>query len=123
MDLPWRTKIGPGFTITHGWGLVISPGATIGSNVTVYHGVTIGQKDRISPNGRVTAYPTIQDEVWTGAHAVIVGGVVIGRGARIAPGTIVTSDVEPHSIVGGNPMCVIRTDARPDVVNPAKLSL
>ena len=121
--MPWRTEIGPGFVITHGWGLVISPEAAIRSNVTVYHGVTIGQKHEISANGRVKSYPTIEDEVWIGTHAVIAGGVVIGRGSRIAPGTIVTADVEPHTIVGGNPMCVIRTDALPDVVNPARLSL
>ena len=123
MDIPWRTKIGPGFLITHGWGFVISPDVTIGSNVTVYHGVTIGQKHKISASGRVKSYPTIEDEVWIGAHTVIAGGVVIGRGSRIAPGTIVTGDVEPHSIVGGNPMRVIKSDALPDVVNLADLFL
>jgi serine O-acetyltransferase len=123
IDFPWRTEIGPGFVITHGWGFVISHHSTVGSNVTVYHGVTIGQKDEISADGRVTSYPTIADEVWIGAHAVIAGGVVVGRGSRIAPGTIVTGDVEPYSIVGGNPMRVIRTDALPNVVNPAKMSL
>jgi serine O-acetyltransferase len=123
IDLFWMTEIGPGFVITHGWGLVISPGATVGSNATVYHGVTIGQKHKISADGRTTSYPTIEDDVWIGAHAVIAGGVVIGRGSRIAPGTIVTGDVEPYSIVGGNPMRVIRTDAPPDVVNPAVFPL
>jgi serine O-acetyltransferase len=71
----------------------------------------------------VKSYPTIEDEVWIGPHAVIAGGVVVGRGSRIAPGTIVTGDVEPYSIVGGNPMRVIRTNALSDVVNPAKLSV
>jgi serine O-acetyltransferase len=122
MDFPWRTEIGPGFLITHGWGLVISPEATIGSNVTVLHGVTIGQKHKISTGGRVKSYPTIEDEVWIGPHAVVAGGVIVGRGSRIAPGTIVTDDIEPYTIVGGNPMQVIRTDAHPDVVNPANLS-
>jgi serine O-acetyltransferase len=61
--------------------------------------------------------------VWIGPHAVIAGEVVVGHGSRIAPGTIVTGDVEPYSIVGGNPMRVLRTDALPDVVNPAVLSL
>jgi serine O-acetyltransferase len=121
VDLPWQTRIGPGFRITHGWGFVINHGATVGCNVTVFHGSTIGQKDKISVNGRITSYPTIQDEVWIGAHAVVAGGVVVGFGSRIAPGTIVTGDVEPYSIVGGNPMQVIRTNALPDVVNPAKL--
>jgi serine O-acetyltransferase len=119
VDLPWRTRIGPGFRINHGWGTVISPGAVIGKNVTLFHGVTIGQKDHISSEGRVTTFPTIEDEVWIGAHAVIVGGVTVGCGSRIAPGTIVTGNVEPYTIVGGNPMRVIRNNALPDVVNPA----
>jgi serine O-acetyltransferase len=121
MDLPWRTGIGPGLVIAHGWGFVISSEATVGSNVTVYHGTTIGQKDKISVNGRVTSYPTIEDQVWIGAHAVITGGVTLGRGSRIAPGTIVTGDVPPYTIVGGNPMRVIKTGVLPDVVNLAEL--
>jgi serine O-acetyltransferase len=122
IDFPWRTGIGPGFVITHGWGLVVSPGATVGSNVTVFHGVTIGQKHEISADGRAKSYPSIEDEVWIGPYALIAGGVVVGRGSRIAPGTIVTGDVEPYSIVGGNPMRVIRTGAFPDVVRPAQVS-
>lgn len=123
MDVGWGTKIGPGFLIAHGWGLCLAPpGATIGSNVTAYHGVTIGMKHKISASGREKLFPTIEDEVWIGPHAVIAGGVVVGRGSRIAPGTVVTGDVEPYSIVGGNPMRVIRTNALPDVLNPAELS-
>jgi serine O-acetyltransferase len=123
LDLPWMTRIGPGFSITHGWGFVISHGARVGGNVTVYHGTTIGQKDRITTGGRSTSYPTIEDEVWIGPHAVIAGGVIVGRGSRIAAGTVVTDDVEPYSIVGGNPMRVIKTGALPDVVNPAGIEL
>jgi serine O-acetyltransferase len=120
VDLPWRTQIGPGFRLTHGWGTVISPGAVIGKNVTLFHGVTIGQKDHISVEGRETMYPTIEDEVWIGPHAVIVGGVTVGCGSRIAPGTIVIKDVEPHSVVAGNPGQVIKSNVLPDVVFPAK---
>jgi serine O-acetyltransferase len=100
----------------------MSPVVNIGSNVTVFHGVTIGTKHEISTSGRVKSYPTIEDEVWIGPHAVIAGGIIIGRGSRIAPGTFVTGDVEPYSIVGGNPMRVIKTNALPDVVNPAELT-
>ena len=67
----------------------------------------------------MNSFPTIEDDVWIGPHAVIIGGVTVGCGSRIAPGTIVTGDVEPYSIVGGNPMRVIRVNALPDVVNPA----
>lgn len=121
IDMSWMTEIGPGFLIAHGWGFVTGPGVVIGGNVTVHHGVTIGQKHKITPNGRVKTYPKIEDEVWIGPNAFIAGDVTIGRGARIAPGTIVIGDVEPYTVVGGNPMRVLKTDAPIDVINRAEL--
>lgn len=50
----------------------------------------------------------IEDDVWIGAKAVILRGVTIGKGAIIGAGAIVTSDVPPFSIVGGNPAKIIR---------------
>lgn len=120
LDLPWRTSIGPGFAITHGWGAVVSSGAVIGSNVTLFHGATLGRRDKILSNGeRVTVYPVIADDVWIGPHAIIVGGVTVGEGSRIAGGAFVTKDVPPHSIVVGNPATVVAADCEPDVFNRA----
>ena len=50
----------------------------------------------------------IGHDVWIGANAIIPGGVVIGTGAVIAAGAVVIKDVEPYSIVGGNPAGLIR---------------
>lgn len=50
----------------------------------------------------------IEDHVWIGSKAVILKGVTIGRGAVVAAGSVVTKDVEPFTIVGGNPAQVIR---------------
>lgn len=122
MDLAWSTTIGAGFLVAHGWGLVITPWASIGRNVTVFHGVTIGQKDEVDENGdRTTTFPTVEDDVWIGPHAVILGGVIVGTGSRIAAHTVVTRDVPPHAIVGGNPMRVLEENAARDVFNPAPL--
>ncbi len=52
---------------------------------------------------------TIEDDVWIGSGAVITDGVHVGRGAVIAAGAVVTSDVPPHTLVGGVPARVIRT--------------
>lgn len=120
IDLPWRTDVGPGLAIMHGWGLVVNGAARIGRNVTLFHGVTLGRRDRIAPDGtRETRSPVIEDEVWIGPHAVIVGGVTVGRGSRIAAGAFVTEDVPPRSVVVGNPAAVVRRDCTPDVWNPA----
>jgi serine O-acetyltransferase len=118
MDLPWETSIGPGLSLTHGWGLVVSPGAVVGRNVTLFHGVTLGRRDRIASDGvRTPGYPTIEDEVWIGPHAIIVGNVVIGRGSRIAGGACVFNTVPPYSIVVGNPAEIVKSNCNPDVPN------
>ena len=50
----------------------------------------------------------IGNDVWIGANAIILSGVTIGDGAVIAAGAVVTKDVEPYEIVGGNPAKCIR---------------
>jgi serine O-acetyltransferase len=120
MDLAWRSQIGPGLALTHGWGLVVSPGARIGGNVTLFHGVTIGLRLRIAKDGRrLEEYPVLEDEVWVGPHAIIVGGVRIGRGSRIGAGAFVTENVPPFSVVAGNPAAIVREGCAADVFNPA----
>lgn len=118
IEIPWRTEIGPGLALTHGRGIVVNAGARIGSNVTLFHGVTLGQRDHIDAQGRRhTLYPVIEDEVWIGPHAIIVGGVTVGRGSRIAGGAYVFEDVPPYSVVLGNPGQIVRRDCTPDVDN------
>ena len=58
----------------------------------------------------------VGNDVWIGANAIILPGVMIGDGAVIAAGAIVTKDVDPYSIVGGNPARVIRMRFDEDVV-------
>jgi serine O-acetyltransferase len=118
MDFPWQTSIGAGLCITHGWGIVANQGAIIGKNVTLFHGVTLGRSDKISVDGeRVGGFPIIEDDVWIGPHAIIVGSIKIGRGSRIAGGAFVSKSVEPYSMVGGNPSAVLKNDCVPDVMN------
>lgn len=122
MDLPWCTSIGGGLALTHGWGLVVNNYAQIGNNVTLFHGVTLGRRDKISRSGeRFIEYPVLEDEVWVGPHAIIVGGVTIGRGSRIAGGAFVTESVPPYSVVSGNPAKIVKSGCVPDVMNPAPL--
>jgi serine O-acetyltransferase len=122
MDLPWAADLGAGIAIPHGWAIVVNAGARVGDNVTLFHGVTLGRKDSISVDGqRETGFPIIEDEVWIGPHAIIVGAVTVGRGSIIAGGALVTRDVPPRSIVMGNPGQVVKSDCVPDVMNPAPL--
>ena len=50
----------------------------------------------------------IKDDVWIGYNAVICSGITIGQGAVIAAGSIVTKNVPPYAIVGGNPAKIIK---------------
>lgn len=51
----------------------------------------------------------IEDDVWIGASAIILTGITIGKGSIIAAGSVVTKDVKPYSIVGGNPARFIKS--------------
>ena len=50
----------------------------------------------------------IEDDVWIGSKVIITPGVTVGRGSIIGAGSVVTENVEPYTIVGGNPARVIR---------------
>lgn len=118
IELPWRTAVAPGLALTHGRGIVVNAGARIGSNVTLFHGVTLGQRDHIDDDGRrFTTYPVIEDEVWIGPHAIVVGGVTIGKGSRIAGGAYVYESIPPYSMVLGNPGKIVKNNCVPDVDN------
>lgn len=56
----------------------------------------------------------IEDDVWIGYGAIILSGVRIGRGAVVAAGAVVVKDVEPYSVVGGNPAKLIKMRFTPE---------
>lgn len=62
----------------------------------------------IREQGYRTAPILVGNDVWIGAHAVILKGVSIGSGAIVAAGSVVTSDVQAHTIVGGVPAKLIK---------------
>ncbi len=72
--------------------------------------------------GHIKGYPeqggdvTIGSDVWIGREATIKSGVTIGHGAVIASRAMVTKDVPPYGIVGGNPAKLIRYRFAPDVI-------
>jgi serine O-acetyltransferase len=91
--------IGPAFFIDHGMGVVIGETAEIGSNVTLYHGVTLGGTSW--KKGK--RHPTLQDDVVVGAGAKILGPITIGARTRIGANAVVVKDVPPDSVVVGVP--------------------
>jgi len=97
-------KIGKGFFIDHGAGVVIGETVEIGKNVTIYQGVTLGGTGK--QKGK--RHPTVGDNVVIGAGAIILGAITLGEGSRIGAGSVVTKSVPPHSTVVGNPGRIVR---------------
>ncbi|MCW5662009.1 MAG: CatB-related O-acetyltransferase [Burkholderiaceae bacterium] len=69
--------------------------------VPVRFGHWIGSQRTPSPYRSEEVF--IDDDVWLGYGAIVLSGVRIGRGAIVAAGSVVKEDVEPYSVVGGNP--------------------
>jgi serine O-acetyltransferase len=101
-------KIGPGFFIDHGAGVVIGETAEIGDDVTLYQGVTLGG------TGFATGkrHPTLQDNVTVGAGAKLLGAITVGHGAKVGANTVVIQDVPPNTTVVGNPGHPVRVEGR-----------
>jgi serine O-acetyltransferase len=107
------TSIGPGLYIGHFGGVVISPFAVLGANINIAQGVTIGAASRGARKGA----PTLEDRVWVGANAILVGKITIGHDALIAPGAYVNFDVPPMSVILGNPGKVVSMSGSVGYVN------
>ncbi len=91
--------IGRRFFIDHGMGVVIGETAEIGDDVMLYHGVTLGGRQR--EGGK--RHPTVEDGVTVGAGAKVLGPIRIGAGTAIGANAVVTKDTEPDSVMIGVP--------------------
>ncbi|MGH7909328.1 MAG: serine O-acetyltransferase [Thermodesulfobacteriota bacterium] len=92
-------RIGKGFFIDHGMGVVIGETSEIGDNVTIYHGVTLGG----TSFSRGKRHPTIESNVTIGAGAKILGPLTVGSNSKIGANSVVIVDVPPSSTVVGVP--------------------
>jgi serine O-acetyltransferase len=85
------------------YGIVIERGVSLGSRVTVMQQVTIGRKNPVVPREHGGNLAVIEDNVFIGAGAKVLGPVRIGRGATVGANAVVTRDVPSHcTVVGAN---------------------
>jgi serine O-acetyltransferase len=100
VEFPKSVRVGPGLIVQHkGFGLVVHPKTIIGSNVSIFHGVTIGRKDP-----------------WVPIEETKFGGVIIGNGVVLCPGAKVIGGQAPlivgqGTIVGANSVLLCSTGA------------
>lgn len=102
VDISAEADIGPGLFIMHYYSIIIGP-VKAGSNLTIHHNLTIGQKVA----NRDNSIPQIGNNVWIGPNCVITGNIKIGDGATISAGSVITKNIPENSLAGGNPGRVI----------------
>ncbi|MBD0315985.1 MAG: serine O-acetyltransferase [Nitrospiraceae bacterium] len=98
-------KIGAGFFIDHGMGVVIGETAEVGDYVTLFQGVTLGGTGK----ERGKRHPTLGNHVVVGAGAKILGGIKIGDNVKIGANSVVLKNVPPNSTVIGVPARIIKS--------------
>ena len=99
-------KIGKNLFIDHGMGVVIGETSEIGDNVTIYHMATLGGiAPSINSNDQrnIKRHPTIEDDVVIGSGAQVLGPVRIGRCAKIGANAVITKDVPEKAVMVGIP--------------------
>ena len=99
-------KIGKGFFIDHGMGVVIGETAEIEDNVTLYHGVTLGGVSL----EKKKRHPTVKKNVVIGAGAKVLGPFTVGENSRIGANSVVVKEVPPNSTVVGIPGKVVKKE-------------
>jgi serine O-acetyltransferase len=109
-------KIGRRLFIDHGMGVVIGETATVGDDVTLFQGVTLGGTGK--EHGK--RHPTIEDNVVIGGGAKILGNITVGRNCRIGAGSVVLRNVPDNSTVVGVPGHIIFREGKRVVITDPK---
>lgn len=99
LEISPKATIGRGLYLGHPYNITVAGGVTLGDNVNLHKGCTIGRENR----GKRVGCPTIGSCVAIGINATVVGNITIGSNVMIAPNSFVNFDVPDHSVVIGNP--------------------
>ncbi len=97
-------KIGPGFFIDHGMGVVIGETAEVGENCLLYQGVTLGGTGK--EKGK--RHPTLKNNVTVGAGAKILGAITVGNNVIIGANSVILKPVPDNAICVGVPGRITR---------------
>ena len=103
VDIHPAAKIKGGVMIDHATGVVIGETAEIGSNVSIFQGVTLGGKGNEAGN----RHPKIKSGASIYASSTLLGNITVGENSIVAAGSLVLKDVEPNVTVAGIPAKII----------------
>ncbi|MCP1223950.1 serine O-acetyltransferase EpsC [Sebaldella sp. S0638] len=96
-------EIGKNLFMDHGMGIVIGETSIIGDNVTIYHGVTLGGVS-LEKGKR---HPTVGNDVVIGAGAKVLGNIIIGDNSKIGANSVILKDIPKDSVAVGVPGKII----------------
>ena len=110
IDFPKQLTIGQRVFINHSFTAMSIGGITLEDNVQIGPHVTIVTDNHDFDNRYVLKCKSVRvcKNAWIGANVTIMPGVTVGESAVIAGGAVVTKDVPPNTVVGGNPAKVIK---------------
>lgn len=97
-------KIGKNLLIDHGMGIVIGETAEIGDNVTIFHGVTLGG---IGGEKGEKRHPTVKDNCMIGAGAKILGPITVEENSKVGANAVVLNDVPAGTTAVGIPAKIV----------------
>ncbi len=98
-------RIGRGFFLDHGAGVVIGETATIGDHCVIFHNVTLGGTGKY----RGRRHPSVGDHVFIGTNAILLGPIRVGDHAKVgANAFVINHDVPPFSTVVGTPARIVK---------------
>ena len=106
-------KLGKNLFIDHGMGVVIGETSEVGNNVTIYHAVTLGGSSPSIDSEKQRhekRHPTIGHDVVIGSGAQIIGPVKVGNNSRIAANAVVVKDVPENATMVGIPAKAVKLD-------------
>ncbi|MCD6161855.1 MAG: serine O-acetyltransferase [candidate division Zixibacteria bacterium] len=100
-------KIGRGFFVDHGAGLVIGETAEIGDNCVLFHNVTLGGTGK----HKGKRHPTLGNNVLVGTGAILLGPVTIGDNVKIGANSFVfMKDIPSNCTIAGSPARIVKRD-------------
>jgi len=110
IDMGRNVKIGSHVFINHSLTIMARGGVEIEDDVMIGPGVSLltANHDLYDHQVLLCGKVTIRKNAWIGANAMILPGVTVGENAVVAGGAVVTKDVEPNTVVGGNPARVLK---------------
>jgi serine O-acetyltransferase len=118
VDIHPGALLGRRLFIDHATGVVIGETAIVGSDVTIYQGVTLGGTGK----GHGKRHPTVCDGVFIGNNANLLGNISIGENSRVGAGSVVLNDVPPNSTVVGVPAHIVyRSGQRVLITDPHEI--